>query len=587
MVSYMHIPRNKLTLGSTELTNVLVSAKVTRVENGFDSATIVLPDTSYYPGTVTQGTTVELEVKDDAITSYTTIFVGVVRFVVADTAEKRTLTLSCLGAGYGLGEMVCADEYGSQSKHSTHDTITKIVSWATGIIDQYVNKILESATASNYNYDYTTSIDNIADTIPYIVFPYKPVDKCLNDLCDLITAYKAGSAGPHWIVTTDSVLHLKLIDQSHTGWTKYYGNSAANATLTYGVDYEFINLEKTAAEANYIIYYGNWRKPSNGDAWTDGGASGWGADTGFNTTMSDTATNKVVDTDCVKALHTNPDVDLACVYPASMDAAWDFSIFTDFNTPNLNFYIASNNVAASPPVTVALKTDNANYYTYDLSPILLAANTPYHVSLPIGPYYNKQQTNTTYWTPQGNPDWSNINYIQFYWVGPADFNHALYIDGLHFGGANICRVARLSDYTGIKVKQRVIVDDVGKDDSLIDADDSGLMAKLAYSELLRLNSASVLGQVQTPMIADFLPGQWIYVQGTDYRVTKLIHTIGSDGYKTALHFTSDTTNSRPRARYEDLNKQFASIRPEWQDRQASTMKAGSVDWRITRLYCDY
>jgi hypothetical protein len=34
-------------------------------------------------------------------------------------------------------------------------------------------------------------------------------------------------------------------------------------------------------------------------------------------------------------------------------------------------------------------------------------------------------------------------------------------------------------------------------------------------------------------------------------------------------------------------EELAAIRPEFQDRQSSSIKAGSVDWRITRLVEDY
>ena len=71
------------------------------------------------------------------------------------------------------------------------------------------------------------------------------------------------------------------------------------------------------------------------------------------------------------------------------------------------------------------------------------------------------------------------------------------------------------------------------------------------------------------------------------RATKITHVIKGDDYTTILSLTDDITNGRARIRYEDLNKVYASQRPEWQDRAASNIKAGSVDWRITRLTKDY
>ena len=137
---------------------------------------------------------------------------------------------------------------------------------------------------------------------------------------------------------------------------------------------------------------------------------------------------------------------------------------------------------------------------------------------------------------------------------------------------------------------KLIVDDVGKDDSLVAADDSGLMAQLAYNELLRLQKTALAGTVDlTSIVPDALPGQLFNVQGTDMRCTQIVHTIAPspEGYRTLLTLTDDLINSRARMRYEDTNRVWESIRPEWQDRQASNIKAGTVDWRIQRLIKDY
>jgi hypothetical protein len=585
------MPKNKLTLGATALENVLTSAKVTRNENGFDIATIVLPDTSYYPGTVTQGTTVSLEVKEQG-GSYTTIFVGIARFVIADIEKQNSLTISCLGIGAGLNEMLVATEYGAQTSAGL-DTLTDIVTDATyGIIPNYVQKIF-GGSDSNYDFD-TTNVETINDTINYINFPYKPADKSLNDLCDLVTALRAGSSGPHWITTYASgtnYLRIKYTDGTQTGWTKYYGDSQENATLTYGVDYTQINLEKLAPEANYIVHYGAWRRPSDGDAWTYG--SGWDVDPGLgNLAIESESTIKIVGSTSLRIFADGVDSTGSAWYPSAQDADWDFTIFNQFNMPNLNFYAYRDTDCNIASVYLYDDVGGGKYYSYTLyngsaSDPLGTAEEWTHISLPVGTYYNTDKSATQKWTPNGAPSgWGNIKCVLFFVAATAD--NALYIDGLHFGGASVCRVAALSSYVGEIVRQKLIVDDVGKDDSLLASDDSGVMAQLAYSELLRQQTTSTVGYVKTPMIKDLLPGQWLYIQSTDYRVTKMVHTISNDdSYTSEISVTSDTINSRPRLRFEDLNKQYANLRPEWQDRQASNMKAGSVDWRVTRLVKTY
>jgi hypothetical protein len=580
----MFQPVNKLTLGSTEFTNRLLSAKVTRLENGFDTATILIDDTSLYPSIVTDGTAIQLDVKNYSAPSYTTIFKGIVRFPIANISfpEGNLLTLSCYGAGYGLSEMLVAAEFGSQSINPTLDTITEIITdTSEGIIARYLNLILDTATSSGHSY--SGVVASITDVIPYISFPYKPVDKCLNDLCDIATAFKAGSAGPHWIVTTDGALHLKLVNASGTGWTKYYGDSQANATLTYGADYKEINIEKAAPEANYIVYYGAWRRPSNGDAWTET-HTGW--DGNGDTTLSTESTIKKVGTGSVQAAEsTNPTGNVQFYYPSGQNAAWNFNMWQIFNTPCLNFYAYRSGTFIGT-ITVKLCTTSSNYWAVTLD--MDDDSKWYHFSLPIGPYFDIQgQDKADIWVATGAPDWGEINYVEFYAATVANGGEIL-IDGLHFGGAAVVRVAWNSDLPGTTAKMKLITDDIGKDDSLTALDDSGIMAQLAYAELLRSQTRLRLATVPLEtMLPTALPGQWFYLQSEDYRCTKLIHTIDKNGYSTMLYLTDDLINGRSRQRYDDLNKVYASQRPEWQDRQASNIKAGQVDWRVTKLVKDY
>jgi hypothetical protein len=588
MVTYMAIPKNKLTLGATEFEDTILSARVTRVENGFDTATITLPDTSYYPSIVTESTPVKLEVKETG-GAYTTLLKGIVRFPIADISNEKTLILSCLGSGYGLGEMLVATEYGSQSKNPTLDTITEIITEATvGLLTPFVNNILGSGTPSGFSY--TASIENINDIIPYINFPYKPALNSLNDLCDLATAAKLGAAGPIWIVTTDDVLRLKTIGTDDADWHKYYGganNVAGQATLTYGEDYTSINMEKMAPEANYILYYGAWRRPSNGDRWTEPqnnteAAAMWDSGWASVLTRDAGAATHQINNCSLRATSAGAGQPINAFYPHDQNAAWNFDSFTNFNIPYLNFYIYRHNADI---ISVSLHENATHYFYYIFTASAPAQDTWFHIKVPIGQYYKVADPNFT-WQLALDPVWSNINYVQIMTTDSLA-NDYFCVDGLYFGDAVVCRAAWNSDLPGGVCKMRLITDNVGKDDSLLASDDSGLMAQYAYSELLRAQKTVMNGSVVTPMIKDALPGQYFNVQGADYRATKIIHTIDSQGYLSNISITDDLTNSRPRARYEDQNKVWASIRPEWQDRQASNIKAGNVDWRIERLVKDY
>ena len=126
---------------------------------------------------------------------------------------------------------------------------------------------------------------------------------------------------------------------------------------------------------------------------------------------------------------------------------------------------------------------------------------------------------------------------------------------------------------------------IGKDDTLfsgtIGTTDTGLMAQMAKSELLKLASTPINGIFSTPMTPKTLPGQMFYIGGSDWRITKLTHELAT--LRTSFAVTNDVLNSHVRLRYEDKNKQQAAIRPEWQDRQASSIKSGNLDFRIEPL----
>lgn len=587
----MAIPNYKLTIGTFESSDSIFSCKIVRNENGFDSATITFDNTVYYPNTVTESSPIQLEVKDYSDPTYTTIFKGAVRFATPNiSGDKKQLALSCLGSGYGLAEMLVGTEYGSESFNPTINTLAEIV---ININSMYLNKILGSADDSGFSY---TNSCTLANSIPYISFPYKPVDKCLNDLMDLVAAQEAGAAGPHWIVTTDDVLHVHTVGASQTGWSKYLGgttNTDGQATLTYGEDYTSINLEKMSPEANYIIYYGNWRRPSNGDSWTEATTAGWGTS---DVTLSIDSTQHIVGDASLKASSDNTSPN-TFYYPSSKDAGWDLSFAGSTQyIPTLNFYVSrAQNLNA---LSVSLFTSAGNYFATENfgygSPVLYLEDIDkfYHFSIPIGQNWREAaNTSNLHWTlGSGNPSWTDINWIEFRLYTPFA-NQYINLDGLHLGGVPICRVAWNSDLPGGKAKMRLITDNIGKDDTLLygtpGTTDTGLMAQLAYSELLRLQKTSLVGTVQTPMIKDLLPGQFLNIQGTDFRTTKVIHNFDGKTWFSIIDITDDVTNSRTRPRYEDLNKQWANVRPEFQDRQAASIKAGSVDINIQRLVEDY
>jgi len=611
MVKYMPIPQlvTTITHSAVAYTPEVTKAEVKRIENGFDTATVYIADTKSlnYGVRVGAGDAITLQVKDASDAAYTTIFNGIIRVCLPSLDSKsQLLVLKCDGAGFGLAECLVGQEFGVDSRNPTYDTIGEIVGAGdagVGILHAWVNHYLGDTGAAS-NYVYTSDLEAMTGDIKYICFPYKPANRCIDDLCDLVTAIRQGVAyhpdhiGPHWIVDTDSMLRMKLVNGTQAGWTQYYGDSAVAATLAQGVDFLTIECQDLDPEANCVLYYGNWRRPSNGDSWTESSVANW-ACLATNTVSVDAANYKV-GSKSVKAINDDAiDYTLSAWYPTGKAAAWDFSWCTEFSTPSINFWArrsagATNFYMYLQSLTGAVL--DGSYWT-DLTASLAAANTWYHFKFPVGPYYNVAESPTFAWTVDGTPTWAGIDDVLF--SCEVAQNVYINVDGLHFGGAPILRVAKNStSITAKKLRTKIIVDDVGKDDSLLATDDTGLMAQLAYSELLRLQTTPKVGTVTTPMIKDLLPGQWLHVHALtkadgsfavdkDMRTTELHHTISEQGFLTTIQVTDDLTNTHTRARYNDINKVQAAFRPEFQDRQAASIKAGEVDIRVLKLEHDY
>lgn len=610
MVNYMRAPRSLTTIthSAVAYTPEVTKFDIHRLENGFDSATICIADTKSlnYGTRAAAGDTITLDVKDYSDAGYTRIFSGIIRACLpsVDASEGQFLVLKCDGSGYGLAETLCGQEYGVDSRNPTYDTIGEIVGAGdagVGILHAWVNHYLGAGGASGYAY--TSDLEAMTGTINYISFPYMPANRCIDSLCDLVTAIRQGAAyhpdhvGPHWIVDTDSMLRMKLINGTQAGWTQYYGDSATAATLVQGTDFLAVEFQDLDPEANCVLFYGDWRRPSNGDLWTEGGSGLWDH-TVAHIEVADSAT-AIVGAQSIQIDSPDGSNGYAWV-PAARTAGWDFtSVGTEQNIPTVNWYARVNDNTFGLG-EIEMWTSAGNYYSYDFTSAFTVNNKWYHFSLPIGTFYNFniEEKTTPKWTKTGAADWGNINCVLFWFGGSA--GKYLLIDGLHMGGASVCRVAKNStSIAAKKLRTRIIVDDVGKDDSLKASDDSGLMAQMAYSELLRLQSQPKVGTLITPMIKDLLPGQWLHIHGLtmadgsfavgeDMRVTELRQIADcKQGYVTSIQVTNDLTNTHARKRYDDINKVQAAFRPEWQDRQSASLKAHGIDINVTRLEKDY
>jgi len=624
MVSHKSLPQIKLTVttgGVAYVIDSLLSGKIIRNENGFDTGTFTIGDAAgtdpcrYYPAKIASGSLVKCEMKDGSETVWTTVFNGVARFVYVKMSDQGwSLDLKCDGAGYGLGESAVGEEYGTESRNPTLDTISEILTDANhGIIPAWTNSILgNTGNASGYAYTFA-NVEAIAGSMKYVYLPFKPCHKAIGDVCDLLQAIKGANAGPHWIVGTDDKFRLKTVGSDQAGWDDYYGGSQAAATLEQGVDFLSYDIQDLTKEANYILYHGAFRKPGNGDLWTENNAGLWDVPAGGFVTLSNEGPDTIMKVGhySLKALVNIQDIASEYwFYPATQNADWDLTrIGGSYTIPTFSFWARRNaalTLAASPDwMGVLFVTNLGAAISYsasiDLTKFLPEVDKWYNISFGIGPNWQQFESNSAFGRLEpsgGGGQWDHINWIGFIIVNKP-VNSALYIDGVQFNGYVLRGAKEAGIGANNKLKLKVITDDMGKDDTMRfgtpGTTDLGVMAQLAKAELFRCKTTPLVGEIRVPYLYDLLPGQLLHihakktVSGTfnidrDMRATT--HEIDFDcstGFISRISVTSDVINSYPRMAWTNINKIQAAARPEFQDRQASSLKTREIDVTQTIL----
>lgn len=610
-ISYMVQPKNRVTVGATNYDNRFDSCVVFRNENAFDTAMLTVRDVqAAFRANLTAGSTISINVKDEG-GSYETQLAGVIRFIT-EGINPELITLTCDQIGFGLSEMKVAEEYGTQSSHATLDTIKEILTDASyGIIPKWVNKILGGATNSQYSFD-TTYVETITGTIPYVYFPYKPASKALGDLTNLTSALGHGA---HWIVTTSGgtvYLRVKEIGGTQTGWTKYYGNSQAAATLVQGTDFEQFNPKTQTSQANYVLYHSQLWKPLN-YVWTENNAADWDGvklAAGTALTITDDATYYTHGAKSIKCLSeagTGSGQGMRFWYPDTYNLALDLSqIGGKYNKAAVCFQMYPS--GAPPAGANRIDVDGSTYwypeimlgtgnpssgtwYVHQIAP-KMTVGTWNFIQLPIG--------DNTGWRagPGGAGNWADTDYIQFR-IYNADGTPYTYLDGLQFRGWILRGAYNSTLISSQGAKIYPVNDAFPNDDTLIAASDTGTAALVAYAELLRLQTTPTVGTLHcTRMIKDILAGQWVHVHakknsgGTyqidgDFRVTQVKQMWDAQGYRTNLDLTSDVTNSFANSALNSHQEIQRAQRPEFQDRQATGIKMREIDITQPILAVDY
>jgi len=527
------------------------------------------------------------------------------------------LVVSAWGHGEALDQLHCDTDFGAESANPSKDTIQEVIQ---ELITNYVNEDFNSGNTTHWDMVNTT-VENVlsAFTITSLTSPYLPIKELINRACMLGSAYAAGAAtvGPHWRVSPDNKLYMKLINASSTDgtWLRYWKLTQEKSTIEVAQKQILYDFQDPIQEyANQIVLASAFRKPAS-DIWSEDNGPTWGnlPGTEGRVLWSYSDTQKIVGSHSLKLVDTigNPGGGGYVYYPSTADAAWDFTKCGSSNTiPHLNFYLFSdqggggdwfdNYVILAKDMVILGGADE--YFWCQLNTFITGqANKWFHISLPIGPYWGLDPAlSSTVWEWQSagasTTTWSQINYVMF-GVDTAA-NCTGYIDDLHFSGKVVRVATDNSEVTSTKkLRQKFLRLDTATDDTLLESADTGTCAMLAYAELLRRARRTLVGKIEIPGDETTLPGQTVHVHACkradgsfrvdkDMRIKEVRHRVSTEGFKTQLSLTDDVTNSLAfsvPSNYS-LLKQYAMTLGH---AEARDLKASGVDSLIPRLVKSY
>lgn len=599
----MTVPHQKIvvTRGGTDyqLQDEAVTTDVLQVENGVWQATVQANDyeTATYLDKVQIGDVVKIYMDYTGVLT-TQVFGGwVSRLNPSLTGRGEICGIGARGYGVSLLAMRVGQEYGSESVNPTINTVQEIIADATvGIVDKWVEKVLNTATNSGYTVD-TTKVADVTSDFRYIYFAFEPAFNCINDLLELSFA---GGHACHWIVYPDGTtayLCLATVGNHENPpadvWSTWFNTNQAGSTIEVKKENIATNFTKLEAEANYVLYYGKLKKPPN-EIWTENSSGDWGTNDAVNITLSDDNTDYNVGSYSLQAtvaqLRTTAE---RWYYPSGRNLSLDVTKMGGrYNIPTINFYAMYP--AANPPSSawqILLRSSAGNEVYYDFYGLLTAGKW-LPLSLPVGTYANEAKATDFQWTETGTIDWTDIDSVEFGCNVGAGVTAHCHIDGLHFSGW-ILRGARDDTKIGTqKAKIGLVVDDVAKDDTVTSGTpgttDLGTMAQLAKAQLYRAITTPVSGEIVIAGNETILPGQKAHIHAskdvagsfdinTDMRILKHRLHFGNDGFLSYLALTDDLTNSIPRDPTNTYNQLLKAVNPDFQIRDFGSLKAREID----------
>lgn len=593
-------PEFKLVVDATEYINdEAVTLKLIRPENSVATLLLRINDylSSKYIDIFDVFTPIQLHLRQDASDAWTKVFAGIARTVSPHLSlEAEIAEVLAVGEGHALTDTHCNISFGKEgSDQPAKDTPKEI--WDM-IVDDFINKSF-SGGATGYAITKTKIANITTPVITHIHGRFMKNFDLINKICEIRNAGTGAAASVHWFVDPDKNLFINTIgnhENDATGWPTFWKGSEAASTIVVKEDQIQYQFQKRINHfANHVLLAAALRKPPQ-DYWTE---SGWtnGLWSATNCNMSDDAAFKVVGANSLNALGIAGQAVHYFEYPTSglQPIHWDFTqIESPSSIPSINFYAAKRNISN---FQVILEKVMGNGYVHTIGTEMANENEFYHFSIPFGNYYKQTERKTVKWNILGaGGDWSDTYRLRFAFTTVSAQTGDAWIDDLHFAG-RLMRAAKNSTSIAANNEfQRVVRNDAALDDSLKAADDSGMLARLAYAELLRRQTMPLVGVVQLPLMPTVLPGQLIHIHACqkaddtyrvdeNFRIKELIHLISTSIHGTTLNLTNDLTNSftfGPPTRASILAEYVGALG----HKQARDMKL-SGDIVLPRLTKDY
>lgn len=603
-------PQMKVEVAAVEVEDQTLSCRVVRPINNVSYAVLMVNDyqSKNYVAVIDALDTLDISFRYGS-DSWTKVFSGVISTISPRlTANGEVLDVGAWGLGNQVVKTHCSTSYGLESANPTLDTPVEV--W-DDLVDNYIEK---SFTGGATGYSVTKDrTGGATPTITHLDSPYKSCFEVLNMTLDLITANQAGAASHQWFMDTGNQLRIRAIDNNaNANWPEFWKSSESASTIEVTKDMTLYEFRKNTEEyANNVLLASAFRKPAS-DYWTELATptTKWGKDANIEI-LGNVAIEKVGSICMSIRFNVLGGGNGKCWYPSAKTANWDLTaIGSKKTTPTLNFYARRSDTLSV--FSIGLYTTNdANYYGCDVLSELAAADVWYHLSLPVGPYYDYDPSPNPYteghaafrWNAAGAAeDWANIDYLQFTFES-TNQNHYAYVDDIHFAGKIIREAKDTSEITANDEYQRVIRNDTAIDDSMVASDDTGTAAMLAYAELLRRSQTPIVGMIQIPLAVDLLPGQKVHVHAclkegfktTDvnafrinenFRVIELTHLYLLPEPMTILNLTNDLNNAHGfgvPTRYS-LLKEYAGALGH---AEAKNLKTAGIDNLIPRLTKSY